>query len=90
MEALALVFEVVAELYLVHGVVLVAFLADGLAAVPAVIADIEGGRRIGLTCLLPTATLADQAVEVCEGGVGLYLEFDGEVFYLGADGGDGV
>ena len=89
-EALAFIFEVVAEFNLIHGVVLIALLTDGFAAVPVILAEIEGGRGEMTAQILPPTALANQVMQVCESGIGLYLELDGEVFYFGADGSDGV
>ena len=78
LQSLSLVFEAVAEFHLVHRVVLVALLGNGLAAAPTLVADVENGRLRGS----PSAGLADEVVEVFEGGVGLDEQFDDEVLNL--------
>ena len=86
LQALAFIFEKFPQFYLIHRIILITTFRDGVITMPSVIADVE---RCGFE-RTPTTSLANKVVEVCEGGIGLYLEFDGEVFNFGTDSCNGV
>ena len=86
MQTLSLVVKKVAKLHFIHGVIFEAAFWDGALAAPSLITDIEG-RWLGTA---PCACVADEPVQVCKGGIGLYLEFKDKVFDIGADDGNGV
>ena len=79
LQTLALVLEEVAEFHVGHDVILEASLGDGFLTPPAVVAEVEGGRL----AFAPSAGLANQVVQVLEGGIGLNLEFQHEVLDFG-------
>ena len=86
LHTLALIFEKFPKFYFIHRIILITTFRDGVVTMPAVIADVER-CRLERT---PTTSLTNKVVEVCEGGVGLNLEFDGEVFNFGTDSCNGV
>ena len=86
LQTLSLIFEEVPKFYLIHCIVFKTAFWDGAVTMPTVIANIERCRFERT----PATSLTNKVVEVCKSGIGLYLEFDGEVFHFRTNSGNGI